>query len=224
MINRDSAAAILRLLAGAFPVPAMTEDQARIYLDRMTSPPFADVDILLGVAEACVDMLDRMPTLHQIVEAYQAEARHRMSLAQEADQRALDRAGAARGGPRPDGRMGREMVDVLRTALAEAIPVGDETRGHDHHQGAAGCPVCSRKAEIAATFEHRVAELLTLRRVVPVPQPVRVARCSNCHDNRVVVVDDDPATFSVRPCPECQPEAAEAWAAGKFMLRRGVTR
>lgn len=221
-ITRETAAAILRLLTGAFPSPAITEDTARTYLDRMTSPPFTDVDLLLAVAEACVDELDRMPSLHQLLIAYQGAARSKIAAAQARDQLALERAG--RGHPTMDDRHGREMVDVLRTALSEALPTGDETRGHDHHRGATHCPVCSRRDEIAATFQARVAELLEARGVKPVPQPVELARCRRCNDTGMVTVDDDLATFSVKPCAECRPEATEAWANGELGLRRGVTR
>jgi hypothetical protein len=221
-ISRESAAAVLRLLTGAFPSPVITEDTARTYLDRMTSPPFTDVDLLLAVAEACVDELDRMPSLHQLLIAYQGAARSKIAAAQARDQLALERAG--RGAPTMDDRHGREMVDVLRTALSEAMPAGDETRGHNHHRGAENCPVCSRSGEIAEQFQARVAELLAARRLVPAPQPVPLVRCRHCGDTGMVTVDDNPATFSVKPCAECRPEATEAWANGELGPRRGVTR
>ena len=221
-IPRDTAGAVLRLLTGAFPSPAITEDTARLYLDRMTSPPFGDVELLLAVAEACVDTLDRLPTVHQLLIAYQGAARSKIAAAQARDQLAIERAG--RGSPSRDDRHGREMVDVLRTALTEAMPGGDDSRGHDHHRGAEHCPVCSRRDEIAATFQARVAELLAARGVTPVPQPVQTYRCRHCHDTGMVTVDDNPATLSMKPCADCCPEAIEAWAGGELGLRRGVTR
>jgi hypothetical protein len=222
MITREMALAAVRALTAAFPSPAVPEETVRLYLDELTKHPFTDPEsLMIAVAEA-MHMLDRLPTLHQLLVAYQGAARGKANAAQARDQLALERAG--RGRPTMDERHGREMVDVLRTALKEAMPPGDETRGHDHRRGAAHCPVCSRRDEIAATFQARVAQLLEARGVKPVPQPVELARCRRCRDDGMVVVDDDPATFSVKPCPECRPEAAEAWANGELGLRRGVTR
>lgn len=240
-ITRETAAAVLRLLTGAFPSPAITEDTARTYLDRMTTPPFGDIDLLLAVAEACVDELDRLPSLHQLLVAYQGAARGKIAQRMAADQRALERAGATTGGPRVDERYGQAMVDVIRTALSEAIPAGDGARGHRHEPGVDPkvgrevytldgpevrglCPVCSNADTVAERMQARMAELLAERHVVPIPQPVKVSRCSSCGDDGVVVVDARPESFTVKPCAACRPEATEAWANGELGLRRGVTR
>jgi hypothetical protein len=222
MITTDTAHAAVRMLSAAFPSPPLTEDTVGLYVETLTKPPFTDPEsLMIAVAEA-MHMLDRLPTLHQMVVAYQGAARGKASAAQARDQLALDRAG--RGAPTMDDRHGREMVDVLRTALSEAMPAGDDTRGHNHHRGAENCPVCSRSGEIAEQFQARVAELLAARQLVPAPQPVPLVRCRHCKDTGMVPVDDNPATFSVKPCAECRPEATEAWANGELGLRRGVTR
>jgi hypothetical protein len=240
-ISRESAAVVLRLLTGAFPSPALGEDSVGLYLDRMTSPPFGDVDLLLAVAEACVDELDRMPTLHQLLVAYQGAARGKIAQRMAADQRALERAGATSGGPRPDEGYGKAMVDVIRTALSEAIPAGDGARGHRHEPGVdptvgrevytldgpqvvGRCPVCANADAVAEQMHARMSELLAERHVVPIPQPVKVSRCSSCGDDGVVVVDDRPESFGVKPCSACRPEATESWANSELGLRRGVTR
>lgn len=222
MITADTAHAAVRMLSAAFPSPPLTEDTIGLYVDTLTKSPFTDPESLMVAVGEAMHMLDRLPTLHQLLVAYQGAARGKINAAQARDQLALERAG--RGHPTMDDRHGREMVDVLRTALKEAIPPGDETRGHDHHRGAKHCPVCSRRDEIADTFQARVAQLLEARGVKPVPQPVELARCRRCRDDGMVTVDDDPASFSVKPCPECRPEATEAWANGELGLRRGVTR
>lgn len=222
MITTETAHAAVRMLSAAFPSPPLTEDTVNLYVSKLTSPPFVDPEsLMIAVAEA-MHLMDRLPTIHQLLVAYQGAARGKASAAQARDQLAIQRAG--RGSPSRDDRHGREMVDVLRTALTEAMPGGDETRGHDHHRGAEHCPVCSRRDEIAATFQARVAELLAARGVTPVPQPVRTFRCRHCRDTGMVTVDDDPATLSMKPCPDCCPEATEAWANGELGLRRGVTR
>lgn len=247
-ITRDSAAVVLRLLTGAFPSPPLGEDSVGLYLDRMTSSPFDDVDLLLVVAEACVDTLDRMPTLHQLLIAYQGAARGKVADRMAADQLALERAGRARtGAPQPDNRFGQEMVDMIRTALAEALPVGDETRGHRHLPGVDPtmgqvtigadtdgnevrrvhglCPVCSRKDEIADQFQTRVAGLLAARGVSPEPQPLHLRRCQRCeNDCGFITVGDPTGVFTVRPCPECRTESYEDWQAGKLGVRRGALR
>lgn len=240
-ISRESAAVVLRLLTGAFPSPPLGEDSVGLYLDRMTSTPFSDVDLLLAVAEACIDELDRMPTLHQLLVAYQGAARAKISQRHAADQRALERAGATTGGPRGDERYGKAMVDVIRTALGEAIPAGDGARGHRHEPGVdpkvgreiytldgpqvvGRCPVCANADAVAEQMQARMAELLTERHVVPAPQPVKVSRCSSCGDDGMVVVDGDPGSFMTKPCAACRPESTEAWANGELGLRRGVTR
>lgn len=222
MITTETAHAAVRMLSAAFPSPPLTEDTVNLYVSKLTSPPFVDPEsLMIAVAEA-MHLMDRLPTIHQLLVAYQGAARGKASAAQARDQLAIERAG--RGTPSRDDRHGREMVDVLRTALSEAMPGGDDSRGHDHHRGAEHCPVCSRRDEIAATFQARVAELLAARGVTPVPQPIQTYRCRHCHDTGMVTVDDNPATLSMKPCADCCPEATEAWSNGELGLRRGVTR
>jgi hypothetical protein len=231
VITRPAAASVLRLLTSAFPRDRLDDDGVETYLARMTSPPFTDTDTLLQVAEACVDELDRLPTLHQLLTAYQAASRANVANARLRDQRQLETAGQGR--PRLDERYGREMVDVLRTALGEALPdlSPGESRGHVHKPGVPAveiCPVCSRSDETLTRFQARVPELLIARHLVAGAQPVQTYRCSRtgatCQDTGFVEVDDDPESFTVKPCPSCSPDAAEAWSNGTYGLRRGVTR
>jgi hypothetical protein len=239
-ISLAQAETAVTVLAAAFR-SSMSEETAELLLRRLRERPFDDFDILMATVAAAVDMLDWLPTVHHLVDAYQAEARHRMSLRHASDQRALERAGATTGGPRGDERYGKAMVDVIRTALAEAIPAGDGARGHRHEPGvdpkvgreiytldgpqvAGRCPVCANADAVAEQMQARMAELLTERHVVPAPQPVKVSRCSSCGDDGMVVVDGDPGSFTVKPCAACRPESTEAWANGELGLRRGVTR
>lgn len=234
---------MLRLLTGAFPHQHLTDENVEAYLARMTSSPFDDVGTLLAVAEATVDTLDRLPTLHQLLVAYQAAARAAIADARARDQRALDRSGAARGRlPGMDGQLGAAMTRVLRQALGEGLATvgGDDGRGHRHVRGidpATGvvdgeghligrCPVCAYGDDIAATMARRVGELMAEHHVTAVPQPVQLRQCQRCDLTMpgFVVADDEPAGFSVRPCPECQPDAYERWAAGGLEARRGVLR
>lgn len=226
MITLDQATSAVTILAAAFR-SSMSQETAELYLRRFQAPPFTDFDILIATVSAAVDIAERLPPIAAILTAYQAEARARAAAALARDQRALEAAGHGR--PRLDERYGREMVDVLRTALTEALPdpTPGETRGHTHQPGvpgAASCPVCAAAPETAARFEARVPELLAARNLVPATQPVQVYRCAPCRDSGFVTVDDNPATFTVKPCLECSPEATEAWANGDYGPRRGLTR
>jgi hypothetical protein len=223
VIGDDTALAALRALTAAFPSPVVPDETIQLYRGQLTQPPFVDPEMLMVAVAEAMHLLDRFPTIHQLLTAYQGAARGKAAQAQARDQLAIERAG--RGSPTLDERHGREMVDVLRTALSEAMPGGDDdTRGHNHHRGAAHCPVCSRSDEIAETFQARVAELLAARGVTPVPQPLQTFRCRHCRDTGMVEVDTSPGSFSVKPCAECCPEATEAWSNGELGLRRGVTR
>lgn len=230
MINLDQATSAVTILAAAFR-SSMSEETAELYLRRFQTPPFDDFDILIATVSAAVDMAEYLPPIAALITAYQAEARSRLLTRQAREQRQLETAG--RGSPRLDERYGREMVDVLRTALGEAIPdlSPGQSRGHVHKPGipaAETCPVCSQADETAARFQARVPELLVARHLVPVTQPVQTYRCrrtgATCQDTGFVEVEDEPGSFTVKPCPSCSPDAAEAWAAGDYGLRRGVTR
>jgi hypothetical protein len=88
--------------------------------------------------------------------------------------------------------------------------------------------VCSRSDETLARFQARVPELLVARHLVAGAQPVQTYRCrrtgATCSDTGFVEVDDGAGSFTVKPCPSCSPDAAEAWSNGAYGLRRGVTR
>jgi hypothetical protein len=245
VIDLNQSQTAVTILAAAFR-SSMSEETAELLLRRFTQEPFRDYDILMATIGAAVDMLDYLPTVHQLVDAYQAEARHRMEMRRQRDQRALDAAGPAHGRlPGTDQRLGKAMAGVLREGLTVALgggAVGDP-RGHFHMRGVDPqlgrevetpegprtvglCPVCSRSEEIAETMRRKVAELMSARQVIPVPQPVPLRQCHRCDPTMpgFVPVDDEPGSFSVKPCPGCGPEAHERWAGGELGARHGVTR
>jgi len=221
VITREAAVAVLRLLTSAFPTQRLDDDNVETYLARMTSPPFTHVDVLLEVAQACVDELDRFPTIHQLLIAYQAAARARAAT----DQQALERAGRAHGRtPQPDAAYGREMIDALHTALAEHSPSASGARGHRHIPGrppAETCTVCAGAPDVAAAVIQRMGVLLVDRNIVPKPQPVQTYRCRECQDRRFVEVPGAEGTMNVRPCGPCNSDQYEAWVDGRYELRQG---
>lgn len=230
MITLDQATSAVTILAAAFR-SSMSEETAELYLRRFQTPPFDDFDVLIATVSAAVDVAEYLPPIAALIGAYQAEARSRVLARQAREQRQLEAAGQGR--PRLDERYGREMVDVLRTALGEALPdlSPGESRGHVHKPGVPAvetCPVCSRSDETLARFQARVPELLIARHLVAGAQPVQTYRCrrtgATCQDTGFVEVDDGAGSFTVKPCPSCSPDAAEAWSNGAYGLRRGVTR
>lgn len=71
------------------------------------------------------------------------------------------------------------------------------TRGHDHRNGAHGCPVCSLHGPLE-----------------PGPADYAWSGCRGCDGSGWVTLDV--ATNTVRPCEHCRPEQHERWAMGHY--------
>lgn len=180
---------VLRLLGAAFPTFPLDELTLETYVRSLAASPL-DAATLNAAAVAWVATEDRYPTVHQLTEAYQAEARRRMQERADAEAERIMRAGGLPGVALDPG-YAVEMVDVMRTALAQV--------------GRGGSP-----ADLGATA-RRLAEDRGLRP----PSGVETYACRTCHDLGHIIEQDDPMT--VRPCGDCQPELHRRWADGHLI-------
>lgn len=171
------------------------------------------------VGRACSAWLDNerwMPALSEVLTEVQQEAR--------LDARLEAAAQALPAGPRNDEPIADAKVAVraIRAAMALHLPPANtwaemeqraaldyesivpsnvvhvrgsmDTRGHDHHNGAAGCPVCSRVAK--DEWEPRERPLWSA--------------CRECDGSKFVEVSDN----VVRPCSECNRSTYTLWLGG----------
>lgn len=101
--------------------------------------------------------------------------------------------------PNPSGRasesFARAHIDVIRKITAVGAAALD---AHDHHQGAAGCPVCGQPSKV----DGILADL-------PEPTPA-LSRCRGCPGTGWTELADG----SVHPCPQCNADGFDAWENG----------
>lgn len=210
MIATTDAEGVLVLLGAAFPTYPVTADTTDLYLTALARPPFLDLATLLGAVGDWVATQDRYPTVHQLVDAYQAEARRRLLARQAAEQARAEAAGTLPGlAPPLPQETALEMVDVLRTALGEAGTVPH--KGHTKH-GPGSCLTCAMRDEIEDRMEGRVFELLAERGLRVQGQPVATYACGQCLDTRFEVIDH--ARGAVAPCRNCDPGGYQRWLDG----------
>lgn len=198
------------MLGAAFPRHPVDEPTVQLYVAALGAPPFYDVGVLTAAVGNWVQTEDWYPTVHQLVEAYQTEARRRARARQAADEARALAAGTLPGLPRPLGAdTAIEVVDVVRTALAEAVGTGRRHSGHDRP---GGCPTCADAEAISDRVEARVHGLLAERGVQLPSRPLVTYVCGHCLDTLFELVGDDP--LQVAPCRSCQPVGYERWLGG----------
>lgn len=200
---------VLGALAAAYPNHPAGADTVELYHQALRRLDSADT--LQAAAGRWVETEDRYPTVHQLVEAYQAHARWQADAARAADEARAIARGTLPGMPAAAPQFAIEMVDVLRVATEEATA---GSRKHDHVRGAAHCPVCASAASIADGMAARVKDLLANRGIVPGLGPVPTFRCAECFDRGMVVHDGDP--FTAHPCPACNPDGFALWEGGHY--------
>jgi hypothetical protein len=207
VITEQQALVVLGALAAAFPTHPRGDDTAAIYTQGVAT--LADADVLHSAAVRWIATQDWFPTVHQLVEAYQAEARARATARKQAEEARAIARGTLSGLPPVPANYGIEMVDVLRLATEEAT-AGE--RKHSHDRGPEHCPTCSQADAIAAAMEARIGQLLASRGIVPPQGPLTTYLCPTCLDRGSVIVDDE-AVFSAYPCPTCNPRGHGHWKA-----------
>jgi hypothetical protein len=198
---------VLGALQAAFPEHPGSHESVDLYCQQLHR--LDDGDTLAGAAQGWIASRDRYPTVHQLVEAYQAEARARATARKQAEEARAIARGTLPGLPPVPASYGIEMVDVLRLATEEATAGG---RKHSHDRGPEHCPTCSQADAIAAVMEARIGQLLASRGIVPPQGPLTTYLCPTCLDRGSVIVDDE-AVFRAYPCPTCNPRGHGHWKA-----------
>jgi hypothetical protein len=212
MIATTDAEKVLGLLGAAFPAYPVGEDTYDLYLAALAAPPIYDLSTLVAAVGEWVAHNDRYPTIHQLVDAYQAEARRRILARQAAEQARAEATGTLPGMPGPLGAdTALEMVDVMRTVLDEIG--GAPHIGHTKH-GPGTCLTCLSGDEITDRAESRVFQLLEERGIRPPGQPVGTYACGLCLDTAFETVDHDRGT--VAPCRDCNPDGYRRWLDGHY--------
>jgi hypothetical protein len=187
VIAQRDAATVLETLSAAYPTHPMPPESVDLYLDALTTSPFDDFGALMAAVVHHVRTEDWHPTIHKLIEMYQAEARRRLADRQAAEADRIQRAGMLPGIAIDPG-YAVEMLDVLRTAMAEVGTGG-------------GLP--------------DVAERLAAERGLRPPPSVETYACRECSDLGFIIEADHP--FTVRPCMGCNSEAHQRWADGHMM-------
>lgn len=119
-MTREEAAAILSLLASAWPKQPIPPDTAKTWANSLATEPF---DPTWEAAEWIVNNDQHFPTIARLRERIRHEkARHTETHALEAAP--VDPIGYQR------------FLALARAAITEVH--------HDHKRGAAGCPTCSK--------------------------------------------------------------------------------
>jgi hypothetical protein len=212
VIATTDAEQVLHVLGAAFPTYPAEQPSTDLYLSALALPPFYDLSTLLAATTGWVLNHDRFPTVHQLVDAYQAEARRRVLARQQAEQARAEAAGTLPGmAPPLAATLALEMVDVLRTALTESVAGGAPHTGHDKY-GAGTCTTCLARPDVEDAIEARVFQLLQERGLHPAGQPVATHACGRCLDTGFQVIDHDIDTMA--PCSDCNREGYERWRDG----------
>ena len=167
-----------------------------------------------------------MPTLSGMLDVVQGEARR--------ERREREAARALPAGPRNDEPIASaaEWMSAIRTGLerrgivvrGDVTDIGHgpvEARGHDHRNGASGCPVCSRHDHSHANWRQTCpacgieddTDLSFWREDRPAGHSGPMwSPCRECDGSHFVFTDAN----TVRPCQSCNPVAYRLWREGHF--------
>lgn len=97
----------------------------------------------------------------------------------------------------------REVTRAFATGV-------EDVRGHDHRNGAAGCPVCSKHDH--SNPDWRIT--CPVCGQVPPDESAVLSTCRGCDGSHFIFTDHN----TVKPCPECNPGVARLWREGHMEL------
>lgn len=197
------AAALGRLWVNYRATPS--EEDAVVVLEDWVRAltPYRDASVTRA-AEQWLRDEEWMPTLAGFMSATQAEER----LARAQQTRALP-SGPRNDEPLADSHEHAEMIRSLTGLLPrfERSHNAGAPMGHDHHRGAAHCPVCSQHDHSDEHWRVTCPACGTHDEIEPEPL---WSSCSECDGSHFVFVNAN----DVRPCSTCNRSTYDLWVGG----------